>query len=138
MGFILNIIALILYALVYIVDYFVTFFKYKGQRGYIKKVSKNHFDKAFRLDVFANLQYKDTWAIVFGRKGYQFGRFGETLSSVFGKKRADKSLTYFGYIITYILDLLWFTDWLKGGHCKASIMTEERIKEVKQLIINQE
>ncbi len=135
MGFILNIIALALYVAVYIVDYFITFFKYKGQRGYFKKVSKNHFQKAFNLDVFANIQYKDTWAVVFGRKGYQFGRFGETLSSVFGKKRADKSLTCFGFFVTIVLDILWVTDWIKGGHCKASVMSEERINAIKNNLI---
>lgn len=137
MGIILNTLAILIYAIVHIFDFFITFFVFKKKRGYFREVSKDHFNKAFQLDVFANLQYKNTWGVIFGRSGYQFGRFGETLSSVFGKKRADGSLTYLGYFITVLLDVLWFTDWFEGGHCKKSIMSVEKIIEIKKQIIKQ-
>lgn len=130
MKIILNFIALILYILIYIIDFIRVLIVNIKRSAYFRKIGKSHFTAAYQTDVFGNYQYKDTWNWMFCKKEVNlFGVFGETLSSAFGKGRKTKNtLNGFGIIISYILDFLWVSDWFKGGHCKASIMTNEMIQ----------
>ena len=127
MGFILSFIALILLAIVHIVDFLLDSTIGVAKRKWFKVVSKRHFRTAFVVDVFANYTYQSTWNLLFSTGGYEFGRLGETLSSCFGKKRKENSLTMFGIAIRFIIDVVDFTKWFKGGHCVASIMNDKQI-----------
>lgn len=127
MGFILSTIALGFFILVYIIEGIVSLFIDVKHTKWFKTTSKRKFNKAFKVDVFGNWLFKDFWNITLSKGGYEFGVFGETLSSVFGKKRREGSLNILGYGISIIIDIIDFTKWKKGGHCKASIMTEEKI-----------
>lgn len=127
MGFILATLALLLFAVVYLLSGIGDLFIDIKDRKWFKTASKRKFNKAFKVDVFGNWLFKDFWNVILSKGGYEFGRFGETLSSVFGKKRMEGSLNILGYVISIIIDIIDFTKWKKGGHCKASIMTEDKI-----------
>lgn len=136
MGIILSFIATILYVLLYIIDFIRVLIVNIKRSAYVKKVDKERFTTALQADVFGNYQYRDVFNWMFCKKGkVLFGVFGETISSALGKGRKYKKLNGFGFAFSCLLDFMWFTDWLKGGHCKASIMSEERIEEVKKKIL---
>ena len=128
MGFVLSFIALLLFVVVYILDGITMLVIDVKNRKWFKTTAKRKFNKAFKVDVFANFLFPGFWKIAFSKGGYQFGRFGETLSSCFGKKRLEKSLSWFGLIVSWTIDVIDFTTWKKGGHCIASIMTDEAIE----------
>lgn len=129
MGFFLSIIALILFVFVYILDEITTLVINVKGRKWFKVTAKRKFTKAFKVDVFANYLFPDFWNAAFSKGGYRFGVFGETLSSCFGKKRLEKSLSWFGYVVSWTIDAIDFTTWKRGGHCVASIMTDEAINK---------
>lgn len=129
MGTLLGFIATGLYVIVYIIDLIRVFIVNIKRSSYLKRIDKENFTSAFEADVFGNYQYKETWNWMFCKSGHNiFGVFGETLSSAFGKGRRDDTLNGFGLVISYLLDFVWFPDWKKGGHCKASIMDDYQIK----------
>lgn len=127
MGFVLSIVALLLFSLVYILDDLIGLFvNVKGRKWY-KVTSKRKFTKAFKVDVFANYLFPDFWNIIFSSGGYAFGKFGETLSSCLGRKKIESSLSWLGLLFYWILYAVDFTQWRNKGHCVASIMTELEI-----------
>lgn len=128
MGFFLSIIALFLFTIVYILDEITVLFTNIKKRKWFKTTSKRKFSKAFKVDVFANYLFPDFWNIVLSKGGYRFGNFGENLSSVLGRKKIEKSLSYVGLLIYYILYAVDVSTWKKNGHCIASIMTESEIE----------
>ena len=129
MGFILSYLALFLFSLVYIIADFVMMFVGVKKRKWFKITSERKFTKAFKVDVFGNWLFADFWNVAFSKGGYKFGRFGETLSSCFGKKRLENSLNWFGFVISIIIDVVDFTKWFKRGHCIDSIMYDEIIND---------
>jgi hypothetical protein len=128
MGFILSLISLFLFGLVYIIDEITGLFINVRNRKWYKTTSKRKFSKAFKVDVFANYLFPDFWNLVFSKNGYPFGLFGETLSSCLGRKKIEKSLSWIGLLIYYILYGIDFTKWKNKGHCIASIMTKTEIE----------
>lgn len=128
MGFVLSIIALLLFVFVYVLDEITVLVIDVKNRKWFKTTAERKFKKAFKVDVFANNLFPTFWNSCLSKGGYQFGRFGETLSSVFGKKRAEKSLNWLGWTVSILIDAIDFTKWKQGGHCAASIMTDEAIE----------
>lgn len=130
MGFVLSLLAITLMFITHIVDYFVSLFYDVKNRKWFKLVDKRNFKKAFRVDVFANYQYSDFWNLIWSKKGdnYKYGRKGETLSSVFGKKQLEQSLSIIGWFFLILINLIDVSKWFKRGHCIASIMTNEQIE----------
>ena len=133
MGIILAPISLILFILVFIVETFFSLFFETKKRKWFTLVSARLYKKAKLVDIFGNYLFPEFWNFIFSKKGnnYKFGRLGETISSVFSKKKKDKSLTYFGLFIYYSLYLIDLPSWKYGGHCIRYIMTEEQIKNFK-------
>lgn len=129
MGFILSHIALILFVVVYMLDGFTSLFINVEKRKWYKITSKRKFTKAFKVDVFANFLFPDFWNLIFSKGGYPFGKFGETLSSCLGRKKIEKTLSWFGLIFYYILFVIDFSQWKNKGHCVASIMTTQQIAD---------
>jgi hypothetical protein len=118
---------------VYIID---TFFKlfYKIIRGkWYELTNERLFIKSYMIDVFGNYMFSEFWNCTLSVGGYKFGRFGETMSSVFGKKLAEATLSPAGYLLAYYLDLLFVTDWENGGHCSASILNDSQIENFLNL-----
>lgn len=127
MGFILSILALILFILMFIIYFiFNMFFQVKNRKWYKLTSSKNK-KLALNIDIFGNYVFKDFWNTMLSKGGYSFGRLGETLSSCLGKKLNEKSLNIAGYILAYAINIIDITTWFKGGHCHASIQTDEEI-----------
>jgi hypothetical protein len=130
MGFILSYIAIVLFVIIYLLDEIIVMVINVRERKWFKTVSKRKYTKAFAIDVFANFLFPTTWTFLLSKKsGYKFGKLGETLSSVLGRKKIENSLNFFGKIIYYTLYAVDFSAWKKGGHCFASIMTENQINE---------
>lgn len=128
LSLLLSFIAQILFSIVYLVDEVIILFVGVKGRRYYELVSNRKYDKAFKTDVFANFLFPTTWTFLFSSKGgYNFGRFGETLSSALGRKKLDNSLSWLGYALYYLLYALDFSTWKLGGHCVTSIMSDEEI-----------
>lgn len=121
---------MVLFLVLFVVNFFFSLVYDVKDRKWFKLTTKRNKRKAVLIDVFGNYIFSDFWNFAFSKSGYKFGVFGETLSSCFGKKRLEKSLTIFGLIISYIIDFIDFGNWYKGGHCIASIMTEEQINNM--------
>lgn len=130
MWYFLSIIAMVLFLVLFVVNFFFSLVYDVKDRKWFRLTTKRNKRKAVLIDVFGNYIFSDFWNFAFSKSGYKFGVFGETLSSCFGKKRLEKSLTIFGLIISYIIDFIDFGKWYKGGHCIASIMTEEQINNM--------
>ena len=104
-GFILFIIALILIFFLTIVNYWYV----ETKKGYFKSTARN-------LDIFANREFRAFWNSVLIEVGsYQFGKEGETLSSVLGKNQRDGTLTKVGLTLVFVLDKI------DPNHCLNSI-----------------
>lgn len=99
------------------------------KRKWYTLITKRLLLQAYLIDVFGNYIFSDFWNCTLSTGGYKFGRFGETLSSCFGKKLEERSLSILGYIIAYLLNILDFSTWKEGGHCKDSILNDEEIAD---------
>lgn len=103
-GFILFLIAYILFFPLTIINYFVV----RG-KGYFQST-------ALSIDIFANREFRATWnKYLKTDKGYSFGKEGETISSAIGKNKRDGTLTKTGIILSNILDFI------DENHCINSI-----------------
>lgn len=133
-----------------VVHTFITIFYQIPKRAFFKSINKVNYTFAFDVDVFGNYLFKNTWNAMFSKSGYEFGNFGETLSSVFGKKREENTLTTFGLVMSYILDFLFINDWFKDwslvwklqfkkvsyiGHSKLSIMDINDINRIRLIYL---
>ena len=127
MGIILEPIALLLFMLSYLIHGFVMLFVDVYKRKWLKVTLQRKFSKSLKTDVLGNFLFADLWKVIFSKGGYEFGRFGETLSSCLGRKFQEKTLTWFGLFWYYILYAVDFSKWKKQGHCIASIQSEEQI-----------
>tara|TARA_R110000772_G_C13310310_1_gene440361 strand:- start:24630 stop:25040 length:411 start_codon:yes stop_codon:yes gene_type:complete len=128
MKIILSIIALVLFTVVHLVSTVVMLFTGIKARKWYQLINSRAFEDAFNIDVFGNYQYGWFWNLIFSRGGYKFGRFGETLSSCFGKKQVEGTLSFVGWIVLIIINVIDFSKWFKGGHCIAAIQTRGEIR----------
>lgn len=128
MGFLLSEISLILFVFIFLIDDVVMLFVKVKNRHWYQLSEQRKFIKARKTDVLGNFLFGDLFNAILSKGGYQFGKLGETLSSVFGKKRAEKSLNWLGYSISILIDVVDFTKWHKGGHCKWAILTDKEIE----------
>lgn len=130
MGYLLAYIAIILFTIVYIIDGLVILLYQVRNRKWYQLTSSKSRSKAFKTDIISNWLFPDTWRFLFSWKGgYNFGRFGESLSSCLGRKKQENTLSWVGLIFYYILYGLDFTAWRRGGHCFVSIMSDETINK---------
>lgn len=128
MGFILAFIANVLFSLIYLIDGFIILLTNVVGKKWYRTTSIRSRDKAFKTDIISNWLFPTTWNLLFSNGGYSFGRFGESLSSCLGRKKQENTLSWVGLIFYYILYAIDYTNWEKGGHCIASIMTDAQIK----------
>ena len=82
------------------------------------KVSDNYFfECALAIDVLGNAMGLHIWNFVFiTKQSYQFGKRGETMSSVLGKNQRDNTLKFLGTQLVAILNLI------EKDHCLKSII----------------
>ena len=125
MGWIINIVAFFLFWLVFIVDQFI--------RLFTKRSENSAYSNGFKLNVFANELFADTFNIIMLKKQFkEFGVFGEPLSSVFGRCYQNGKLSKFGNVIRFLIDVADIPMLIKGkSHCIEWIRTKEEIKRYK-------
>lgn len=105
MGFLLFLIAYILFLPLTIWNYFLV----KGD-GY-------WLSSAISFDKYANREFRTLWnKYLRTENGYHFGRIDETISSALGKNERDGTLTETGK------RLVWILNKLDKNHCQKSII----------------
>ena len=96
MGFLLFIIAYVLFLPLSIINYCVV----RNKKGYFKS-------SAISLDKFGNREFRTLLnKTLISANGYQFGNMNETISGVLGKNERNKTLSKTGKILVLILDKL--------------------------------
>lgn len=109
MGTLLYIIAVILWVILTPINWFIVSFKYGLSNAYFKET-------AIDIDKFGNRNFRTLLNTTMKIKGgYKFGNVNETISSALGKNQRDKTLSWFGKFIAFILDTI------DKEHCKKSI-----------------
>lgn len=109
MGFILYIIASLLWLPLTLLNWIAVVYKHGLTNNYFLQT-------AIDIDKFGNRNFRTLLNLCLIRKdSYQFGNVQETISSVLGKNQRDKSLTVTGKFICFILDSF------DKKHCKNSI-----------------
>jgi hypothetical protein len=108
MGFLLFIIATILWLPMTLVNWICVAFQYGLSNEYFLQT-------AIDIDRFGNHNFRCFLNTTMQVNGYEFGDVRETISSALGKNQRDGTLSKFGKIICNILD------WLDKDHCKKSI-----------------
>lgn len=122
MGFLLSIIAYVLFLILAGLNFVAVLATYAKKQGFWKTINNYWFTNALDLDKFANHHFRTLLRVTLKRKnGYQFGNQNETISYVLGKNQVDKTLTLTGWVIVYILHAIDYKNWKNGGHCIASI-----------------
>lgn len=105
MGFLLFLIAYVLFLPLSIINYCVV----KNKKGYFKS-------SAISLDKFGNREFRTLLnKTLIIKNGYQFGNMNETISGVLGKNERDKTLSKTGKMLVFILNKL------DKNHCLKSI-----------------
>ncbi|NHN26744.1 hypothetical protein FIA58_013750 [Flavobacterium jejuense] len=109
MGIILYIIATILWIIITPINWVIVTIK--------NGLSNEYFlETAIDLDKFGNRNFRTFLNVTMRiEKGYAFGNVNETISSCLGKNQRDKTLSWFGKFICFILDSI------DKNHCKKSI-----------------
>lgn len=89
--------------------------------------SKKAKEDAVNINIFFNKSFKDLWKTVLVKKGYwgEIGKDGETLSYLTAKAWRDDMLLWSGYFTGSLLNIVFFSDWFRGGHLKYTIKLYE-------------
>jgi len=95
-----------------------------------EEASKKAKQDAIDTNIHFNKNYDSLWKVVLIKKEHwdKIGKEGETLSYLTAKAWRDKYLRDFGYIVKVVLNIVFFGDWFKGGHLKATINKYENKK----------
>lgn len=135
MGILLAPISLILFCIIFFIETIFSFFFKTKNRKWFSLVSDRMYKKAKLIDIFGNYLFPEFWEWFFSNKKeplHRFGRLGETISSVLGKKYLDKNLNFFGFLIYYILYIIDIPSWKYNGHCIRWIMSDDEIDNFKK------
>lgn len=127
MGFILSSLAIALLLFVHILWNFLMMIIGVKDRKWYKLTDSRRYKIAYKIDIMGNYIYYEFWDSCLSKGGYKFGRLGETISSVLGKKQQEKSLSIIGWIVLGLVNLVDYSKWTKGGHCKCHIQSEVEI-----------
>jgi hypothetical protein len=119
MGTILAITALFMAFLLFPIGLAITFFVNLYKRRWkfsFKRLDQQFLSIATSIDTSGNVVCKDLFNVCLRKKnGYEFGKRKETISSVLGKNQRDKTLTFTGKCVAFILDKI------DNNHCAKSI-----------------
>jgi hypothetical protein len=122
MGLLLSIIAPILFLILTIPSILVVVWKNARTKGFWKTVNGYFMQSAKNIDIFGNSNYRTLFNTLLRKPhGYEFGTPNETISSALGKNQRDKTLSFIGWVIVYVLWCVDYTYWNKGGHCINAI-----------------
>lgn len=116
MGFILFLVANILFIPLTVLNMFVVLFKHRKVHGFLSIVNSYFRQTAVDLDKFANHNFRTLWnATLIVEGGYPFGRANETISSALGKNELKGTLSKTGATLCLVLNTL------EKNHCVKSI-----------------
>lgn len=119
MGTVLAIVALLLALVLFPFGLLITFITNLYKRRWkfsFKRLDEQFLSIATSIDSSGNVVCKDLFNVCLkSKKGYEFGKRKETISSVLGKNQRDKTLTFTGKAIAFILDKI------DKNHCQKSI-----------------
>lgn len=117
MGFILYLVATLLYIPLSILNIIVVLIRNTRKRGFFNVINQYLHEEARRIDVFANESFRTLWnTTLITKDGYLFGKKGETISSVLGRNIQKNTLTKIGSILVIILS---------KSHCIDAIHQDE-------------
>lgn len=109
MGFLLFILSIglsvVLYPIGLLTSIVISFRKSKFKIG-LKRLDLQFLSIAKSVDANGNVVCSDLLNLIFIKNGYKFGNRKETVSSVLGKNQLTQTLTTFGRVILWILNLL--------------------------------
>lgn len=119
MGFILLLVSAglsaILYPFAFIITLYNDFKKFRFNAGF-KRLNEHFLYIATSIDANGNVVCEDLFDLVLIKSNsYQFGNRKETVSSVLGKNQRDKTLTWVGWGLANLLNLI------QKNHCLISI-----------------
>ena len=104
----------------------------RNTRSFLKTINKYSLNDAIETDIFLHYNLRSLWSVILGKRGYEYGIYLETLSSAMGKKAKERTLSIFGWIV-FVVVVVDFTTWFKGGHFNDSIDDEAiKIKEINK------
>lgn len=119
MGTVLAIVALLLALVLFPFGLLITFITNLYKRRWkfsFKRLDEQFLSIATSIDSSGNVVCKDLFNVCLkSKKGYEFGKRKETISSVLGKNQRDKTLTLVGKSVAFILDKI------DKNHCQKSI-----------------
>lgn len=116
MGFLLFIVATLLWLPLTIINLVVVLVTHANSHGFFKVIDGYFKQTAVDIDRFGNHNFKTLLnAVLITKEGYRFGNFNETISSALGKNQRDETLTKTGKFICWVLDKL------DPEHCRKSI-----------------
>jgi hypothetical protein len=109
MGILLYIIATVLWIIITPINWVIVTIKNGMSNAYF-------VETAVDLDKFGNRNFRTFLNVTMRLKGgYKFGNVNETISSALGKNQRDKTLSWFGKFICFVLDTI------DKNHCSKSI-----------------
>jgi len=107
MGLILYIVSIFLAIPTFLLSFIHILFSRGRTKGYLKTIDGYLEHLAIDIDRFGNSAFKSLWNAWFiTKEGYKFGVIQETMSSVFGKNKALKTLTKSGKFIAWVLNAI--------------------------------
>lgn len=111
---------MILFFIAYLLYFPLTFINFMIVRKNAKDKGKGYFrSSAVTIDKLGNREFRTLWnKTLRTESGYEFGNFGETISSALGKNERDGTLTKSGK------RLVWLLNKIDQGHCEKSINLE--------------
>jgi len=122
MGFILSIIAYVIFFILVFPNFIAVLIKNKKRSSFISRVNNFWKVNAIELDKFGNYHFATLFNMTLRKEnGTLHGDKNETTSSVLGKNQRDKRLTVCGWILVSLLYIIDVQYWFKGGHCLNSI-----------------
>jgi hypothetical protein len=110
-----TLLSLLLYPIAMIITLFVNLYKKRWKLAWTK-LDRQFLSIATSIDASGNVVCKDLFNLVLKQKrGYDFGKRKETISSVLGKNQRDKTLKPAGKTLAFLLDQI------QQNHCLNSI-----------------
>ena len=128
MGWLLNIIGLVLFIILSVVDLFT--------RLFTKRSENSAYSMGYKLNVFGNEMYGDTLNIIMLKEGFKrFGKFGEPLSSAYGHAYVGDELNWHGKFWRVVIDFFDFPMLIKWkSHCVEWRKNDEQINEYRKAL----
>jgi hypothetical protein len=108
MGFLLFIIATVLWLPLTLINFAFVGVKYGLSNRYFRET-------ALDIDRFGNRNFRTLFNAALQKNGYQFGNVNETISSALGKNQLQNTLTKAGR------GLVWILDKIEPNHCLNAI-----------------